>query len=50
MVQQSLERLGIISEDQLTDTIKNGVYTNEQSIQSSPLTGFESTELDNLPF
>jgi single-strand DNA-binding protein len=40
----------LLSENQLTDTVKNGVYTNEQSIQSSPLTGFESTELDNLPF
>jgi single-strand DNA-binding protein len=40
----------VLSENQLTGTINNGVYSNEQPSQSSQVNGFESTELDNLPF
>jgi len=40
----------LLSENQLNDTINDGVYPNEQPGQSSQVNGFESTELDNLPF
>ena len=39
-----------LSEDQLKSDQNNSIYSNEQPIKSSPLTGFESSELDNLPF
>ena len=40
----------LLSENQLNVTINDGVYPNEQPGQSSQVNGFESTELDNLPF